>query len=88
MFNSLYQAVSSFFTYYGSYGRTSPTESITKLKSLVQEKTIMVISQEEIQATLRSLRKVSNLPKAISDNRPEFVKELEKLFAEKQIQQV
>lgn len=85
MFSSLYNAVSSFFTYYGSYGRSSPTDDLRKLKTLVQEKAILVITQQEIETTLKNLRKVDRIPKAIEDNRPEFIKELERRFAEKQL---
>ncbi len=71
----------SFFTYYGSFGRTAPVTEVSKLKTLVEQKSIFVITEKEIQDRLRSLRKVERLPKVLEDSRPEFVKELERRFS-------
>jgi len=73
----VYNYLSSWFSYYGSYGRSAPTEDTTKLKALIQNKAIFVVSEEEIVRVLNSLRKVQRNPKIIKDTRPKYLQDIE-----------
>lgn len=79
--SGMYNYICSFFTYYGSFGRSAPVTEVSKLKTLVENKNIFVITEKEIQDRLRSLKKVEKLPKIIEDSRPAFVQELERRFS-------